>query len=218
MLQRMKKILFILLALLPLAGINAQQQKIMKRSHIPYAFKDFKNVKIKFAFGGKGTAKANIFLRDASLIYLKDSVKMKANLFSVLSVDFGDTVYRKVGDQMGRVVAEKNGNFLVDVTTIDMDAIHEAERHGDNTQFLDLPEFNVFIDTHADYYGKDESAVYPLKDTYYFIHKGDWFPAYEREFKKHLRADKKNDFKELMKNRFWSWWDEKSLLELLDYL
>ena len=39
----------------------------------------------------------------------------------------------------------------------------------------------------------------------------------EKIVKKSIRADKRNDFKELMKNRKWSWKDANSLKVLVDY-
>lgn len=199
-------------------ALMAQQSQEEKFSRTPFAFEDFRDANIKFAFGRKGTAKANIFLRDASLIFLKDSVKMKADLMSVVEVAFGDTVYRKTGDRLGRMIAEKDGRYLVEVTTIDIEAMREAERRNENTGFLDLPEFNLFIETNAEYFGNTKEPKFPLKSTYYFIKDGQPFKAAEHEFKKHLRSDKKHDFKELMKDRYWSWKDAKSLTVLLDYL
>ena len=159
----------------------------------------------------------NIFLRDASLIFLKNDKKMKANLLNVIEVAFGDTVYRKAGEQLGRVIAEKNGNYLVEITTVDMEAMREAERRNENTSFLDLPEFNIFIETDGDYYGNTIEPKFPLKAVYYFLKGGVPFKASESEFKKHLRKEKKKEFKELMKDRYWSWKDAESLKRLLDY-
>ncbi len=213
----MKRFVFLIAAILYFSGTAAQQVQVERFSKTPYVFNDFRDTKIKFAFGGKGTAKANIFLRDASLIFLKNDKKMKANLLNVIEVAFGDTVYRKAGEQLGRVIAEKNGNYLVEITTVDMEAMREAERRNENTSFLDLPEFNIFIETDGDYYGNTIEPKFPLKAVYYFLKGGVPFKASESEFKKHLRKEKKKEFKELMKDRYWSWKDAESLKRLLDY-
>lgn len=213
----MKRFVFLIAAILYFSGTAAQQVQVERFSKTPYVFNDFRDAKIKFAFGGKGTAKANIFLRDASLIFLKNDKKMKANLLNVIEVAFGDTVYRKAGEQLGRVIAEKNGNYLVEITTVDMEAMRESERRNENTSFLDLPEFNIFIETDGDYYGNTIEPKFPLKAVYYFLKGGVPFKASESEFKKHLRKEKKKEFKELMKDRYWSWKDAESLKRLLDY-
>ena len=214
----MKKTILFLSALLWVSGATmAQQAQVERRSKIPFAYKDFKDSNIEFAFGKDKIYKANIFLKDASLLYKNDTTVMKANLFGVISVDFGDALYRKTGDRMGKVIEQKGEVFLTVVTTIDTDRMREDARSGRNSTFLDLPEFNLFIDTNADYWAEGEGSSWPLKDEYFFVVKGEAIPAAEKIVKKSIRADKRNDFKELMKNRKWSWKDANSLKVLVDY-
>lgn len=214
----MEKTILFLFALLWVSGaIMAQQAQVERRSKIPFAYKDFKDGNIELAFGKDKIYKANIFLKDASLLYKNDTTVMKANLFGVISVDFGDALYRKTGDRMGKVIEQKGEVFLTVVTTIDTDRMREDARSGRNSTFLDLPEFNLFIDTNADYWAEGEGSSWPLKDEYFFVVKGEAIPAAEKIVKKSIRADKRNDFKELMKNRKWSWKDANSLKVLVDY-
>lgn len=214
----MKKTILFLSALLWVSGATmAQQAQVERRSKIPFAYKDFKDGNIEFAFGKDKIYKANIFLKDASLLYKNDTTVMKANLFGVISVDFGDALYRKTGDRMGKVIEQKGEVFLTVVTTIDTGRMREDARSGRNSTFLDLPEFNLFIDTNADYWAEGEGSSWPLKDEYFFVVKGEAIPAAEKIVKKSIRADKRNDFKELMKNRKWSWKDANSLKVLVDY-
>lgn len=214
----MKKTILFLFALLWVSGaIMAQQAQVERRSKIPFAYKDFKDGNIELAFGKDKIYKANIFLKDASLLYKNDTTVMKANLFGVISVDFGDALYRKTGDRMGKVIEQKGEVFLTVVTTIDTDRMREDARSGRNSTFLDLPEFNLFIDTNADYWAEGEGSSWPLKDEYFFVVKGEAIPAAEKIVKKSIRADKRNDFRELMKNRKWSWKDANSLKVLVDY-
>lgn len=214
----MKKTILFLFALLWVSEATmAQQAQVEKRSKIPFAYKDFKDGNIEFAFGKDKIYKANIFLKDASLLYKNDTTVMKANLFGVISVDFGDALYRKTGNRMGKVIEQKGEVFLTVVTTIDMDRMREDARSGRNSTFLDLPEFNLFIETNADYWAGGEGNSWPLKDEYFFVVKGEAIPAAEKIVRKSIRADKRNDFKELMKNRKWSWKDANSLKVLVDY-
>lgn len=214
----MKKTILFLFALLWVSGATmAQQAQVERRSKIPFAYKDFKDGNIEFAFGKDKIYKANIFLKDASLLYKNDTTVMKANLFGVISVDFGDALYRKTGDRMGKVIEQKGEVFLTVVTTIDTDRMREDARSGRNSTFLDLPEFNLFIDTNADYWAEGEGSSWPLKDEYFFVVKGEAIPTAEKIVKKSIRADKRNDFKELMKNRKWSWKDANSLKVLVEY-
>lgn len=214
---QMKRFMFLMAAALmaPL-GLRAQQAQVERRTKIPFAYKDFKDGKIEFAFGKDKVYKANVFLKDASLLYKTDTI-MKANLFGVITVDFGDAVYRNTGGRLGLIMGQKGDVLLTRVTTIDTRQMTEDARSGKNSTFLDLPELNVFIDTNADYWAEGEGTSWPLKDEYFFVVKGKAIPAAEKIVKKSIRADKKADFKELMKNRKWSWKDAESLKVLLDY-
>ncbi len=214
----MKKVIALLFVALLFGKTYAQQAQVEKRSKIPYVYKDFQDAKIEFAFGKDKIYKANIFLKDASLLYKKDSTIMKANLFGVIFVTFNDALYRRTGEnQMGKVLAQKGEIFLTEVTTIDLAQMREDASTGKNSTFLDLPELNLFIETNADYWANGEGDSWPLKTEYFFIVNGETFPAAEKIVKKHIRNDKKADFKELMKNRKWSWKDAGSLKELVDY-
>jgi hypothetical protein len=214
----MKKFFLAVAAALLVCGAHAQQAQVEKRTKIPFAFKEFQNATIDFAFGKDKVYKANIFLKDASLLYIKDSTVMKAELFGVITADFNGTVYRRTGEkQMGKVLARKGEVFLTAVTTIDQKRMQQDARSGRNSTFLDLPEFNLFIDTNADYWANGEGSSWPLKDEYYFVVRGETIPAAEKIVKKKIRSDKQADFKELMKNRKWSWKDAKSLEVLVDY-
>lgn len=213
----MKKLAFTLfLSLLTVLPVGAQQIQVRRFSKGVLAFDKFKNANITFAFFRHGKAKANIFLKDASLVYLNDTVLMKADLSNVLRVDFDTVSYQCVNNQLGRVLAEKNGHSLVAVTMIDLDYYGGDKQRGNNLPYFEMPDFNIFLEVNGDF--RDDAKGYPLKDVFYFITKGDPFPATERAFKKHLREDKRLDFKELMKDRFWSWKDPESLKRLLDFL
>lgn len=196
--------------------VLAQQVQIERHSKTPLAYPEFRDGKILFTFGQEKTYKADIFLKDASLLYKSGGKILKASLASVRSVTFGDDVYIPTGQRLGRVVGSNDSITLTDVTTIDMAKISEDVRTGKNSAFLDLPEFNVFIETNSGYWGKDDSDL-PLKTEYFFVVKGQAIPASEKIIKKRIRADKKADFKELMKDRFWSWKDADSLKKLLEF-
>lgn len=213
----MKKLAFLLLvAFLSVVLLEAQQIQVRRFSKGVLAFDKFKDASITFAFLRHGKAKANIFLKDASLVYRSDTVLMKADLSNVLRVDFDTVSYQRVKDQMGRVLAEKNGHSLVAVTTIDFDYYGGDKQRGNNLPYFEMPDLNIFLEVNGDF--RDDAKGYPLKDVFYFITNGTPFPATEREFKRHLREDKRLDFKELMKDRFWSWKDSESLKILLDFL
>ncbi len=215
----MKKIkLVIAFLLLAFVTASAQQQQVVRRSNIPYAFPEFQDATVRQLFGKKLKAKVNISLQDASLRYLDGKSIMVAYLDKVLGVDFDSVSYQKVDDKLGLIMAKKGLNYLVRVTTIDM-VQYEKETGGtENMSFFDLSGAggNVFMD--LEYDPRDRKTGYPLKDTYYFWYSGKVIRANEREFKKIVPASKKKAFKQIVNNRWWSWKDEASLVELLDCL
>lgn len=82
--------------------------------------------------------------------------------------------------------------------------------------FFEMSDFNVFMNMNED--KRDDDLGIPLMDKYYFSIQGTIIPANESDFKPFVRKEKQADFKELMKDRFWSWKDPKSLVQLLEYL
>lgn len=92
----------------------------------------------------------------------------------------------------------------------------EEESGGSGMDFFEMSDFNVFMNMNDDQ--RDDDLGIPLQDKYYFSVKGFIVPANESDFKKSMDPAKEAQFKELMKDRFWSWRDPKSLQMLLDFL
>ena len=212
-------ITFALLLLLPNL-LFAQQSRKQERSSTPFANSEFKRAKILQPFGKFVWADANIYLKDASLCFMDGDTIKKAYVDKVIAVQFDSATYRKVEkDQMGLVIAEKNYNCLVRVRTIDMKQY--TEEH-DGTQNADYFEFdglgrmgNAFIDLNNAPFLEEG---YPVKDKYYFIVKGKCVVANESHIEREVSKKHMNDFKTLMRDRWWSWRDEESLKMLLEYL
>lgn len=196
---------------------SSQQAQIQKRTTNPFAFSKFRDATVTFFFNRKGKAEANIFLKNSKLCFMQNGKVMEAFVEKVLSVDFGnDIIYMKMDSIMGRVIAQKKNNYLLRVTTIDLETYKEETGNGNNLPYFSMEDFGVFIQVDGD--AHETLQGYPLKNTFYFIHKGKSIPAVQREFKKYVRADKKLDFRNLMNDKYWSWKDEESLKTLLDYL
>lgn len=214
----MKKILCVLLltltAFLPLA---AQQQQGDPRSHSIFAFKDFKDAKIIQPFNRFTTAKANIFLKNSSLCFMKDDKIMEAFVQNVLGVKFDSIEYVKLdNNQMGRVLAQKGYNYLVAVTTINQKKLREETTGGDNMPFLEIPDAGAFFEIDGQAFEFDKG--YPLTTRYYFKIMGKVVPAMESAFKPYVRPEMMSAFKRLMNDKFWSWNDPASLQQLFTYL
>lgn len=215
----MKRYLPLLIMLLLCCAMpaSAQQNQQLKRSKTVFLYPEFQDAKIRQSFGRFVKAKANIFLKDASLCYMQDGKVIKAYTKGILGVDFSDTVrYMKVDSAMARVVAQKGYNYLLRVTSVNMKRYRDETTGGSELPFFEMSDFNVFLQ--MDGQQREEDTGLPLQDKYYFSVKGTIVPANESDVKKIITSDQKKSFKQMMDNRWWSWNDEESLKMLFDIL
>ena len=215
MLQKILSLLFLLS--LPLAPLHAQQVQEQKRSRSVFLFPEFQDAKIKQSFGRYAKAKANIYLKDGSLMYMENGKIMRAYTQGIFGVTFGDTLeFMKVDSVMARVVARDGYNFLLCLTTVNMKRYREEEAGGTGLDYFQFEDFNVFMSLNED--RRDDDLGIPLQDKYFFNAKGFVFPANETAFKKAIAPEQQQPFKVLMQHRFWSWKDPESLKMLLEFL
>lgn len=214
----MKQFVIILITLLALApNARAQQVQELRRSRSIFLFPEFQDAKIKQSFGRYAKAKANIYLKDGSLMYMEGDKIMRAYTKNIFGVTFGDTLeFVKVDSVMARVVARDGYNALLCLTTVNMARYREEESGGSDLDYFQLENFNVFMTLNED--RRDDDLGIPLQDKYFFSAKGFIFPANETAFKKAISKEQQQPFKVLMENRFWSWKDPESLKMLLDFL
>lgn len=214
--QRFLSLLLLFLCLLP-ASVQAQQVQQLKRSRSIFLFPEFRDAKVRQSFGRYAKAKANIFLKDASLVYMQDGKVIKAYTKGIYGVDFGDSLhYMKVDSAMAKVVAQDGYNYLLCVTSVDMKRYRSETTGGSELPFFEMSDFNVFLQ--MDGQQREEDMGLPLQDRYYFSVKGQIIPANETSFKKIVPAEQKKAFKLLMTNRLWSWNDPENLKDLFGFL
>ena len=216
----MKQLLILTLLLLLPHSVFGQQARKQERSATPFANAEFKRAKILQPFGKFVWADANIYLKDASLCFMENDTIKKAYVDKVVAVQFDSATYRKVEDgQMGLVVAEKNYNCLVRVRTIDMKQYTEEHDGTQNAAYFDFDGIgrmgSAFIDLNNAPFLEEG---FPVKDKYYFIVKGKCVVANESHIEREVSKKHMDAFKELMRDRWWSWRDEESLKMLLEYL
>ena len=217
----MKHYLLLLLLLLGLGTAQAQQLQEEQRSERQLVFADFRDAKVLQTFGRFVKAKANILYKNAALCYVdeKDGKVYQASNASIIGVEFDSIRYQKVDKvAMGRVVAERGGNRLLCVTTIDMEKYKEITGGSTDLPFVSLDLGGLARETFIDMSGGEQQANkgYPLKHTYYSL-KGRIVPAREKTIKKEVKPDMKVAFKNLMEDRWWSWNDVPSLKQLFLY-
>lgn len=215
----MKNLFATLLMLLFCFNLHAQHAQVEKRSQTPLLFSEFKDAKILQPFGRYVKAKANIFLKDGSLVYIdaKTNKVMRAYVKNIIGVVFEDSIhFMKVDSVMARVVAQKGDNYLLRNTHVNMPLYREETDGGKGMDYFNFTDANIFLNLDTQK-RNDESGI-PLTDTYYFNIRGEVIKANETQFKNFVSKDQKQAFRVLKENRFWSWKDEESLKMLLDFL
>ena len=116
----------------------AQQVTELQRTKSIFVYPDFCPGRVIQAFGRSVTDSVNIYYGDASLCFHRGDTIFKANLDGIYGLVIGDDEYKKVGTQMGRVVAKKGYNALICVTEVDHRKL-EAETTGGEK----LPYFQI---------------------------------------------------------------------------
>lgn len=215
----MKHFAFFLLTLFAClnGSVYAQQNQQLRRSRSIFLFPEFQEATVRQTFNRTLKAKVNIFLKDASLVFIQDKKVMRAYTKNIIGVDFGDTLrYMKVDSVMARVVAQEGYNYLLCKTTVNMSRYREEEQGGSNLDFFEMSDLNYFVELNQD--RRDDDLGIPLEDKYYFNVKGYVIPANESAFKKVMDKGQMEAFKVLMGNRFWSWKDPESLKMLFSFL
>jgi hypothetical protein len=201
----------------------AQQNQVQETTKIPYAYNKYQDATLTMLFGSKKKVQANIYYDGSRLYFLKDSVPMQATLNNIIKADFPDATYIAVNDFMAKVVAVKDEKMLLCVKTIDKDAMRGRDdgmhdRKGEGLPFFQLEGFGMIDMAGTDVAYAKENAQFPIMRTYYIrTADGTVLPAKESILKKRLTGDKKKQFKIFTENRLWSWKDEDSLKQLLDF-
>lgn len=198
--------------------LKAQQNQELKRSKTIFLYPEFQDGKVRQSFGRYAKAKVNIFLKDASLCFInEEGTIMKAYTKGIFGVEFPDSsIYMKVDSAMAKVIAQKDYNYLLCVTSVNMKRYREETTGGSELPFFEMSDFGIFLQ--MDGQQREEDYGLPLQDKYYFSVKGNVIPANESDFKKVMDPEQKQAFKVLMTNRFWSWNDPENLTMLLDFL
>ena len=157
----------------------------------------------------------------------KDSNQIKEAVnASIVGVQFDDStkyvVINYANRQVAKVVSQRNYNFLLCVTTVDMDKYNEETRGGTNLPFFEIDGGGfselqpVILETDGDKW--EDSKGYPLKDQYFFSVKGTIVPANETAIKPYISPDFKEAFKNKMADRWWSWKNPENLKDILLFL
>ncbi len=208
------------------AALSAQQAQEEERTAVPYEYPAFREATVTMMFGSRKNVKANIYLDGSKFYFMQDDKPIEADLSNIHRVAFGDSIYMPVDNRMARIVAEDSSKMLVCVRTIDLyemkgrsDGFGGRDQSGEGLPFFQIDINGVLGMVELNNSEAQEKArMFPLKREYFFLLDGDIVPAKERPVMSRYSKTERKRLRELTENRFWSWRDENSLVQLLHIL
>lgn len=221
-----KKMLLSLFApALFLVPVRAQQAQEEERVKIPFEFPAYREATVTMMFGSKKQVEGNIYLDGSKFYYLRNGKPIEADLFNIHRIQFGDTVYIPVDTMAARIVAQKGDNMLVCLKTIDrrkMQGRNDApgsDKRGEGMAYFQLDMFSSMGFMELNNMEEEKNArLFPLKREYYYFLNGQLVPAKEGNVMKRYDKAQRKSLRVITENRRWSWKDENSLVQLLEYL
>ena len=154
----------------------------------------------------------NVFLKNASLLYMSGSVVKEANMANIVSVKFDDRQYVKIDTLLATQVDSVGSDALFSATIIDQEAYRQNLK---NNQVLTDISFGEQIGTTSIDLSNDDDYHFPLINIYYYRLGGKFIRCHERTLGHNLSKDKKRIMRTFCTMSDFSWSDEKSLLKLL---
>lgn len=177
------------------------------------AYKQFKPSTITLKDGRQlNQPLTNIFLKNSSLLYMRGSDSMEANMDNIISVKFDDRLYIKIDSLLCYQVDTIGNDALFRATVIDLPAYHQQMR---NNQVITNIDYGDQIATSTIDISTEDDFKFPLIDIFYFRYKGEFVRTHERNLGRILSKEKMRMMKTIMSLPEFSWTDEESLLKLL---
>lgn len=157
-------------------------------------------------------AQANIFMKNASLVYRSGTKDMEASMNVVKQVRFGDRMFIKVRNQLAEVLDTCGNNLLVSVRLIDLEAM-KSEMYN-NSDITNLSFSDAGIGVTRNDLGEDD-LKYPVIDNYYYIIKDKPIPCHDREVRMAVNKALRHEMDIVIQSRNFSWGNRDDLREVL---
>ena len=156
------RIVTTLLAMMMCMGLCAQKKTLIatmyhKNQTATVTLKSGKTVK---------APNANVFLKNASLLYFQGNEVKEARMDIIDRVDFEQRSFINIENQLAYFVDSINGNSLYCVEIIDMDAFERTLKNNVNYTFIDLASDR--LDTYTNDLNTEEDFVFPVVKHFYF--------------------------------------------------
>lgn len=196
-------------------GKHLSTATAQERTTMATLYQEFKPSLIYLSDGRKLKQNlTNVFLKNSSLVYLKGTYTMEANMDNIVRVEFDDRQYDVIEKQLAQVVDSLNGSVVYRVDYLDMDAYQAQLKNNINISNISLGDQ---ISTSTVDLNNEEDFKFPLVHKYYLRYGGEIFPVHEREIWRRLPKDKdvRRMFKTIISQQDFSWTSDKSVSQLM---
>jgi len=154
----------------------------------------------------------NVFLKNASLLFMRGSLAMEADMETIAGVDFDDHKYVKIDKMLCCLLDSVGNNRLYAATVIDFEAYNQMLRNNVNITNLSLSDQMSYstIDLTP-----QEGQELPVINIFYYLYKGKLVRVHEREISRLLSKEQKRRYKTIMSLPDFKWTDRESLVKML---
>ena len=211
----MKRFLLISAIALAASFLCGSSIAAQERTTMATLYREFKPSVIYLTDGRKlNQSLTNVFLKNSSLVYLKGTFTMEANMDNIARVEFDDRQFDVIDGQLAELVDSVGSDAVYRVDYLDMDAYQAGLRNNINISNISLGEQ---ISTTTVDLNNEEDYKFPLVHKYYMRYGGETFHVHEREIWRRLPKDKdvKRMFKTIITKSDFSWTSDESVSELL---
>lgn len=213
MIKMMKRVLTIALLIVSLSLAVMAQRRTVSATR----YKEFKPSVITLKDGRKlKQPLTNVFLKNSSLLYLKGTYTMEANMDNVATVEFDDRSFTAINKQLAYMVDSVGQNALFCIELFDQDSYERNLRNNVNFSNIDFSGEQVGTTT-VDMNNEDDFKL-PVFRHYYLRLGGEFLKVHERELLRRLNKEQRTMLKRIIALPDFSWQDEQSLMTLLKVL
>lgn len=207
----MKRFLVIIFCMAATLGVFAQ--KTAGFSATTTLYEEYQPARITLTDGRVINQKqANVFLKNARLLFKRGMFDMEANMAQIAAVDFADKSFVKLDTMLVTVVDTVGDKKILCATTIDIEAYRQRAANDKVLTNLTLGE--QVSTTTIDLAPSDE-LKYPLVNDYYFLIDGKAIEVHERTISRMLDKEKRRMLKTFMMQPDFDWSDRGYLHKIL---
>ena len=227
----MKKLLLLLVGLLSVVGMSAQNDE--PTANWPYLYPDFMDGELLLMNKAPNRAKFNIHLNLSKLHYIDRKGKIKeVDTWGVTGLVIGENTFRFVGGKMLKVMAEAEGGIVVKEPRPNYSAIVKNDGAMGTTglnstttkTFLynenAINQYNGYLltDDYKELHAmKDQSERLPVNSSLFLVIGNEQIPANRKSVSDLPGIDKKA-FSKFLKSEKIKWNDVEDLVKVLDYI